>query len=581
MSPIKLSRGVVAPFLRRAMSSSTTVMNGKLTLPKLPIFEALSKQPPSKPAIIHSASGKKFTYGSLLSDTAKLKNRLLAPDGPNGENAENGDLKEKRIAVLVENGYDYVVSMLSIFAAGGIAVPLCTAHPIPEMRYVLTNSLPSLLLTTEKFHKVAAEAVDPFKPELLPLEVVPKHAPSSNSSPEPVELTKTIWHQPSSDPENDREGRGALMIYTSGTTSAPKGVITTHHGLTSQSTCLVDAWEINDKDHLLHILPLHHVHGVVNGTLAPLFAGGTVEYLFPFTASGVLSRFAASGKEKEKISLFFAVPTVYSRLLSTLPTLPESEQAAVKESIASLRLAISGSAALPGAIKDQWLALAGTPAGGGTILERYGMTEIGMALSNRLPLHERINDSVGWPLPGVEARLLDVDTGKVIPETAEGVRKPGEIQIRGPNVFREYWQKEEATRKEFMDGWFKTGDVAVRDEKGAYYIKGRASVDIIKTGGEKVSALEIEQAMLSLPQIAEATVVGLPDPDWGQKVAAIVVLTKRGEDEKFGYEEMRAVLKERLAAYKVPRELKVVEGHIPRNQMGKVNKKTLVKEIFG
>lgn len=254
------------------------------------------------------------------------------------------------------------------------------------------------------------------------------------------------------------------MIYTSGTTAAPKGVVSTHKNLTTQATTLVTAWEMGKDDHLLHVLPLHHVHGIVNATLAPLFAGGTVEYLFPFNAQNVWSRFVDTSRKP--ISLFMAVPTIYSRLIDSYETLPEPTRSVGKKNVSNLRLAISGSAALPASTKQKWESL------GGNLLERYGMTEIGMALSQRLPLTDRMANSVGWPLPGVEARLLS--DGLEITE----VGQEGEIQIRGDNVFREYWQKEEATKKEFTeDGWFKTGDVAVRDERGAYYIKGRASVD--------------------------------------------------------------------------------------------------------
>lgn len=361
--------------------------------------------------------------------------------------------------------------MLSIFASGGIAVPLCTSHPTPEMRYVISNSTPTALITSTKYLKKSEEILD--TPELkgtCKLDTINNHVfPGAGTRPPKVELVESdaAWM-------NRTTTRGALIIYTSGTTNLPKGVVSTHNSLMAQSSSLVKAWEMNEADYLLHILPLHHVHGIVNATLAPLIAGGTVEYLFPFNAESVWNRLAA--KEKKAVTLFMGVPTVYNRLLSIFPTLPEETQAAGQEAVRSLRLAISGSAALPGSIKDQWRALAGTDEGGGTILERYGMTEIGMALSQRLPLSDRMANSVGWPLPGVEVRLADIETGETIP--AEKREKEGEIQIRGPTVFREYWEKPDATRKEFTDkGWFKTGDVAVRDERGAYYIHGRASVD--------------------------------------------------------------------------------------------------------
>ena len=272
-----------------------------------------------------------------------------------------------------------------------------------------------------------------------------------------------------------------------------------------------------------------------------------------------------------------------------------------------MRLNISGSAALPTPTKKAWQDLSG----GNVLLERYGMTEVGMALSCGLEFADRIDGSVGWALPSVEARLVDTETNEVIPVGEEmgpdGKQREGEIQLRGPTVFKEYWRNEKATAEEFVnakDGsgkWFKTGDVATRRTiEGAgkgeddwakgpmYFILGRKSVDIIKTGGEKVSALEVERELLSLPQITEAAVVGLSSETWGQKVAAIITLDPEqintGRNGKpWGLMDMRRAMKDRLANYKIPQELKVLEQGegIPRNAMGKVNKKMLVKEVFG
>ena len=220
-----------------------------------------------------------------------------------------------------------------------------------------------------------------------------------------------------------------------------------------------------------------------------------------------------------------------------------------------------------------------------------------MALSCGLAFPDRVDGSVGWPLPSVEARLVDIETGEVIPlgeeVDAEGRERQGEIQLRGPTVFKGYWNDEEATRREFVEGedgrgsWFKTGDVAVRRwvegagegksgdwAKGPmYFIQGRKSADIIKTGGEKVSALEVERELLSLPQVEEVAVVALPSEQWGQKVAAIMVLSEEGKSggktgKGWGPLDMRRALKEQLATYKIPQEMKVVDS-IPRNAMGK------------
>jgi acyl-CoA synthetase (AMP-forming)/AMP-acid ligase II len=357
--------------------------------------------------------------------------------------------------------------------------------------------------------------------------------------------------------------------------------------------------------------------------MAPLLSGSTIEFLFPFNATAVWERFAApflpDPKSKEPITFFTVVPTVYNRLLATFKDLSPEKQAAAKEGISpsNLRLNISGSAALPTPTKKAWTDLSN----GNVLLERYGMTEVGMALSCGLSNSDRVDGSVGWALPSVEVRLVDTETNEVIELGQEldkdGKERDGEIQLRGPTVFKEYWRNPKATANEHVgadDGkgrWFKTGDVAVRrnvesaghsEQEWAqgpmYFIRGRKSADIIKSGGEKVSALEVERELLSLPQVLEAAVVAVPSGKWGQKVGAVVILSSDAlgrSGGKWGPMDMRRALKERLANYKIPQVMKVVDD-IPKNAMGKskltpfhmlretnlclVNKKQLVKEVF-
>lgn len=309
-----------------------------------------------------------------------------------------------------------------------------------------------------------------------------------------------------------------------------KGVLLSQSALTAQSQSLVEAWKYGPKDHLLHVLPLHHIHGIINALMTPLLAGSSVEFMFPFNPIAVWKRlaepFLKNSKEDQstpaKISIFTAVPTIYNRLLSTFPELPTSTQEAAKEAISprNLRLTMSGSAALPSPLKAAWTALSQ----GNVLLERYGMTEVGMALSCGLDLQERVDGSVGWPLPSIEVRLVDTETNEVIKAGNEvdenGEDREGEIQLRGPTLFKEYWGNPQATEDTFLHSkdhndaggrWFKTGDIAIRktllglptgtqswNKGGMYFIRGRKSVDIIKTGGEKVSALEVERELLSL-----------------------------------------------------------------------------------
>ena len=398
-----------------------------------------------------------------------------------------------------------------------------------------------------------------------------------------------------------------------------KGVLLPEKVLTAQAQSLVKAWKYSAEDVLLHVLPLHHIHGTVNALLAPLFAGSTIEFLYPFNVTDVWERLASpflptgahSSRSRKKITFLTAVPTIYNRLLSSHENLPSAISEATKKALMpeNLRLNISGSAALPTPIKTAWTKLSG----GNILLERYGMTEVGMALSCGLDFRDRVDGSVGWPLPFVEARLVDTETNEIIKigeeTTADGKEREGEIQLRGPTVFQEYWCNPKATSDEFVEGedgngrWFKTGDIATRrcvDGTGQshqewtsgpmYFIQGRKSVDIIKSGGEKISALEVERELLSLlvllhasneteadlttrPQVAEAAVVGLASEQWGQKVAAVLVLNpehaQSGRGGKsWGIMDMRRALKDQLANYKIPQEMKVIK-ELPKNAMGK------------
>nr|OQO21178.1 hypothetical protein B0A51_12045 [Rachicladosporium sp. CCFEE 5018] len=564
-------------------------------------FEAIKRHDPKSIAVVNSDSGKSFTYGSLLHDVALAKERLVQSSGKEG-----GDLSGERIAFLVENGYDYVVTLLSTLAANAIALPLAPSFPAHELRYILDHSEALILLSTPRY---ATQAKDVLKEGL---EKTPKFAQldkleEGSQEISDVEITGTA-----------QDVASGMMLYTSGTTARPKGVVLKEATVAAQASSLYKAWEYTPKDRLLHVLPLHHIHGTVNAIFAPLLAGSSIEFMYPFNVDHVWKRLALpflpedqlnghSGQTRPTpITFFTAVPTVWARMVQSFGSQTPEMQAATKTAVSRqyLRLNISGSAALPKPTQDAWIALSG----GNTLLERFGMTEVGMAISCGLDDSDRIDGSVGWPLPSVEARLAETndDTGEVsiIPiggeKSADGKERHGEIQLRGPTIFSEYWRNPEATAKEFTDdGWFKTGDIAARREvpgsgKGksgdwatgpAYYIQGRKSADIIKTGGEKVSALEVERELLSLPEVHECAVVGLPSESWGQKVAAVVVLSELGKTagkggKQWGAMDLRRALKDRLVAYKIPQDLAVVT-ELKRNAMGKINKKELVPEVFG
>lgn len=439
------------------------------------------------------------------------------------------------------------MSFLAILAAGGTCVPVCTTHPPAEQRYVIKDSAPTTLLTTPRFESRAQEIIAETPTKLYTLSL--SASPSSSTTP-----TTTL-----SDLIDFDENRPALFIYTSGTTSLPKGVVHTHRSLAAQISGLLTSWKITSSDHLLHVLPLHHIHGIVVALLTPLSAGSTISFL-PFNPTNVWNRLLlpeTSDPARSPITLFMAVPTIYTRLLASKNPEPQS--------LPNIRLAISGSAALPASVRKRWDDITGAP-----LLERYGMSEIGMGLSQPLNPAERVGGTVGYPLPGVSAKIRPED---------------GELLISGDNVFESYWNRDDANATAWepvFEGdegkkWFKTGDIAECSADGVYTILGRASTDVLKTGGEKVSALEVEREMLELPQVKEVAVVGLPDEEWGQKVAAVVVL--QDGVEGWTLEEMRREMKKRVAVQKVPSVLKLV-GEIRRNAMGKINKKVLVKEVF-
>jgi malonyl-CoA/methylmalonyl-CoA synthetase len=365
----------------------------------------------------------------------------------------------------------------------------------------------------------------------------------------------------------------ALLLFTSGTTGKPKAAVITHRNVCHQVTDLVAAWEWTPSDIALHLLPLHHVHGVINLLSCAAYTGARLEFQ-PFDADALWNQWAAADTSLPKPNVLMAVPTIYAKLLEVAEKLPKhTVEAAVENTLRPMRLMVCGSAALPVSVLERWRSLSGH-----TLLERYGMTEFAMALSN--PYREddasaqiRRPGYVGRPLPSVQVRLVDTETEQII----ETPGLAGELQVKGPTVFKEYLNRPDATKEAFTeDGYFRTGDIALYDDGSiqSYRILGRASVDIIKSGGYKLSALEIERTLLEHPCISEVAVLGVSDDVWGERVA-LVCRMKAGYDP-LSLDELRVWCAQRMSNYKVPSLLKVVSG-IPKNAMGKVNKKGLAK----
>ncbi|PSL03783.1 acyl-CoA synthetase [Cecembia rubra] len=449
---------------------------------------------------------------------------------------EYGDLTEARVAFIVQPGFDYLVVQWGIWRAGGIAVPLCVTYPFPSLQYVIEDTQAKILVVSPEFDGILA----PYRgnPGLRFIS------------------TEDFHQQEPKDLPSIKKDRGAMILYTSGTTSLPKGVLSTHANIEAQISTLVDAWQWKSSDYTLSILPLHHVHGIINVNSCALWAGATIEFLPHFDAKRVFEIFL-----RGNVNVFMAVPTIYFKLIAYYDSLPKSEQFELTEKMKTFRLMVSGSAALPVSVMERWHQISGH-----YLLERYGMTEIGMAISNPYS-GERRAGHIGQPLKGVGVRLCDEQDNKIPFE------QPGEIQIKGPNVFKEYWGKPEATAKAFTkDGWFKTGDIA-QVENGYFKILGRDSIDIIKSGGYKISALEIEEVLRTHPSIKDCGVVGIPDEEWGEKVVAALVT-----NSPIDTEVLNQWIREKMPAYKTPRKYLIVED-LPRNAMGKVTKNEL-KKLF-
>uniref|UniRef100_A0A8C2DNG8 Malonate--CoA ligase ACSF3, mitochondrial n=1 Tax=Cyprinus carpio TaxID=7962 RepID=A0A8C2DNG8_CYPCA len=510
----------------------------------------------------HSGS---HTYCSLYKNSKSLAGLITK-----ALTCQSGDLQGKCISFLCANDASYTVAQWAAWMCGGIAVPLYRKHPPGELEYVISDSQSSLLVAGQPF----MDTLEPLAQKLgLPCLQLPTTSSLDTLQSEDIRML----------PEqniSDWAERPAMLIYTSGTTGRPKGVLHTHSSLQAMVQGLVSEWAWNKDDVILHTLPLHHVHGIVNKLMCPLWVGATCIMLPEFSAQKVWEQLISS--KSPMVNVFMAVPTIYSKLIEyydqhfTQPQVQDFIRAVCKERI---RLMVSGSAALPQPVLERWAEITGH-----VLLERYGMTEIGMALSNPLK-GPRVPGAVGVPLPGVEVRIMMTNsTNAIIAEgNSKGTRvkaglegKEGELLVRGSSVFQKYWNKPQETADTFTeDGWFKTGDTALYRD-GVYWIMGRTSVDIIKSGGYKISALDVERHLLAHPDITDVAVIGAPDPTWGQKVTAVVQLKK---GKTLTLSQLQAWARERMAPYTIPTGLILVE-EMPRNQMGKVNKKDLLRKFF-
>ncbi len=472
------------------------------------------------------ADGTTLSYGDMLDRTGQLANVLVL------KGVEPGD----RVAVQVEKTVENLLLYLAVLRTGAVYLPLNTAYTLNELDYFIGDAEPRLVVC------------DPAKREGL-LDIASKRGVAAVETMDAKgegSLTEAARKAPKDFADVPREDDDlAAILYTSGTTGRSKGAMLSHRNLSSNALTLKDYWRFTDQDVLLHALPIYHTHGLFVASNTLMLAGGSMIFLPKFDADEVMRHLPMA-------TSMMGVPTFYTRLCK--------HPGVTKQSTEHMRLFISGSAPLLAETHDEFRAKTGQ-----AILERYGMTETSMNTSNPYD-GDRIAGTVGFPLPGVELRIADPESGAVLKQGEIGV-----IEVRGPNVFGGYWRMPEKTKAEFRpDGFFITGDVGKIDERGYVHIVGRAK-DLIITGGFNVYPKEVESEIDALPGVVESAVIGCPHPDFGEGVTAVVVLQKGASANE---KAIIADLEGKLAKFKLPKRILFVED-LPRNSMGKVQKNVL------
>jgi malonyl-CoA/methylmalonyl-CoA synthetase len=441
-----------------------------------------------------------------------------------------------RVAVGLRNSPELVAAVLAVLRSGAALVPLNPAYTADEAGYIVADAEAALVVT----HAAQAAALRGAgcRADLLD-GAGSLRAPVGDDVPAAAESP-------------------ALIVYTSGTTGRPKGAVLSQGALWSNLTTVAEAWRWTEADRLLLVLPCFHLHGLGLGVLGSLLVGSTVVLRPRFVAEdvpGLLAEYACT--------MFFGVPTMYNRLV----TLPDAVLAGAD--LSRMRLWVSGSAPLGPATFERF-----RDRFGHEILERFGMSEGGFMIAAPFAGPRRPG-VVGRALPGIEVQIVDADEadrGRLVP-VAGG--EAGELVVRGPNLFTGYWRRAEETRRSHVAGFFRSGDLAVREADGMIRIVGRRSVDVIKSRGFKIGAVEIENCLLAHPAVAEAAVVGVPDADLGETVVAVVTPAP-GCD--LGAEELRAHARAHLAPHKVPARI-VFRAEIPRTGPGKFKKRQLIAEL--
>ncbi len=485
---------------------------------------------PHKTAIefIHPQHVQTVSYSQLETDVQQTMRWLLSLG------VQPGD----RVALQLPKCLPFIYLHLAVMRLGAITLPLNPDYPQPELAYFLADSGASLFFADAAAQTNLASVVA----ELPALRHTIYLHPAAGFAAQLAAAPSVALPPLPADPHQT-----ALMIYTSGTTGQPKGAEITHGNLTANLDALHQAWGWRADDVLLHVLPLFHVHGLVVALHGALHAAASALLLPRFVPTETLATLM-----RRRCTVFMGVPTIHRRLVEC-PTAAACD-------LSHMRLLTSGSDRLPDDLFHRFQQTFGH-----TLLERYGMTETGMNLSNPLQGERRVG-SVGLPLPGVEARIVHGETGEPLPDG-----EIGELQIRGPHVFKGYWQMPAKTAAAFTpDGWLRTGDLGLRQPDGYFTLKGRAK-DLIITGGLNVYPPEVELVLAEHPAVAANAVIGCPDPEWGERIIAVIVLHPGAAVTAAA---IREHCKQKLANYKVPRTIYFVDD-LPRNALGKIQKTQL------
>ncbi|MGD9479488.1 malonate--CoA ligase [Shinella sp. G-2] len=489
------------------------------------LFDAIRAAASPDAIFIETAEGRRWTYGDMLAFSGRLAGALKRLGVTPGD----------RVAVQAEKSPEALMLYLACLRVGAVYLPLNTAYTLAELEYFIGDATPHLVVVDPKtrdsvesvtrYHRGTVETLD---------------ATGGGS------LLQLAGEETDDFADVERGPDDlAAILYTSGTTGRSKGAMLTHDNLLSNALALRDHWRFTSADRLIHALPIFHTHGLFVASNVTLLSGASMYFLPKFDADEALRLMASS-------TVMMGVPTFYVRLVQ--------HAGLTREATAGMRLFVSGSAPL---LAETHRAFSEKT--GHAILERYGMTETNMNTSNPYD-GDRVAGTVGFPLPGVSLRVTDPETGKTLPDGETGM-----IEVKGPNVFKGYWKMPAKTAAEFrLDGFFITGDLGKIDARGYVHIVGRGK-DLVISGGYNIYPKEVETEIDAMPGVVESAVIGVPHPDFGEGVTAVVVIRSGAALDEAG---VLAALKDRLARYKQPKRVLFVDD-LPRNTMGKVQKNVL------